>query len=141
MPRDVRPERTGWRDLRLSERHRRWGWDCPAIDLDFLMLEYDRGVASALVEYKHEMAPMQPQTHPSVRAIKDLGNRAALPALGCRYADDFGWFRAVALNPLAKRFLPASPMEMAEREWVSLLYRMRGHEMPDDLFDEMEVLI
>jgi len=49
--REVRPERTGWRDLELSKRHRQWGWDCPGIDLDFLFLEYDRGKAVAIVEY------------------------------------------------------------------------------------------
>lgn len=31
----VRKERTEWRDLSLSKRHRRWGWDCPAVDLGF----------------------------------------------------------------------------------------------------------
>ena len=35
MP-EVRQERSGWRDMRLSERHRRWGWNCPAVDLDHL---------------------------------------------------------------------------------------------------------
>ena len=35
---EVRPERTGWRDEKLSQRHRMWGWDCPAVDIDFLLL-------------------------------------------------------------------------------------------------------
>jgi hypothetical protein len=49
MPPEVKKERSGWRDLELSGRHRRWGWDCPAVDLDFLFLEYDKGKAVALV--------------------------------------------------------------------------------------------
>ena len=48
---EVRQERTGWRDEALSKRHRDWGWDCPAIDIDFLMIEYDKGKSVALVEY------------------------------------------------------------------------------------------
>ena len=56
-------ERTGWRDQALSERHRAWGWDCPALDMDFVMIEYDNGKATALVEYKHEQAaPQYPTT-------------------------------------------------------------------------------
>ena len=55
MP-EVRAERTGWRDEELSQEHRKWGFDCPTVDIDFLMLEYDTGRASALVEYKNEHA-------------------------------------------------------------------------------------
>ena len=81
----VKQERTGWRDLRLSQRHRRWGWDCPAVDLDFLFLEYDRGKAVALVEYKHEQAAPQYASHPTYQAMIDLGNRASVPVFAARY--------------------------------------------------------
>lgn len=46
-------ERSGWRDMELSGRHRIWGFNCPAVDLDFLMVEYNLGIAIAVVEYKH----------------------------------------------------------------------------------------
>ena len=49
-----RTERLGWRDERLSERHGHWGFNCPAVDLDFVMLEYNHGKPCALVEYKHK---------------------------------------------------------------------------------------
>lgn len=42
MMKAVAEERNGWRDERISKRHRQWGRDCPAVDIDFLMLEYDR---------------------------------------------------------------------------------------------------
>lgn len=96
--REVRKERTGWRDQNLSERHRIWGWDCPAVDLDFLFLEYDRGKAVAIVEYKHERAAIQHSIHPTYQAMKDLSDRANVPLIGCRYANDFSWFRATPLN-------------------------------------------
>ena len=82
-------ERTGWRDERISLRHRQWGDDCPAMDLDFLMLEYDRGKAVAVVEYKHERAAPLRTGHPSLRALTDLGDRAGLPVFVTRYSDDF----------------------------------------------------
>ena len=49
---NVKQERTNWRDEALSQRHRQWGWNCPGLDLDFVFLEYDKGRAVAVVEYK-----------------------------------------------------------------------------------------
>jgi hypothetical protein len=140
MSQTVRPERTGWRDQGLSERHRRWGWHCPAIDLDFLLLEFDSGKAVALVEFKHERAALQWPTHPSYQALIDLGNRAGLPVFACRYADDFSWWRPVPLNRIAKTSLPHR-QNMTEQEWVSFLYQLRGRKLPDDLFVQTAVAI
>ena len=131
--RTVKAERTGWRDLRLSERHRRWGWDCPAVDLDFLFLEYDKGKAVALVEYKHELALVQHSTHPTYQAMIDLGNRASIPVFGVRYADDFTWWRVTPLNSCAKTFCEEQTT-MTEEEWVTFLYHIRGYELPDSIF-------
>lgn len=139
MP-QVREERTGWRDLSLSRRHRRWGWDCPAVDLDFLFLEYDRGKAVALVEYKHERAAPQYATHPTYQAMIDLGTRAGIPVFACRYKDDFSVWRGVPLNESAKHWL-ARPVEMTEREWVTLLYRIRGREPDAELWNSLGVEI
>ena len=99
MP-EVRQERTGWRDEGLSQRHRHWGWDCPAVDIDFLMLEYDNGKASALVEYKNEHAKPQYVSHPTYQAMINLGDRAGIPVIACRYSDDFSKWRVVPLNNL-----------------------------------------
>jgi len=84
-----------------------WGFDCPALDIDFLMLEYDCGVPSALVEFKHENAPPIRMEHPSIRALSLLCNRARLPFFLARYADDFSWFYVTPGNDWAseKRFL------------------------------------
>lgn len=131
--RQVREERTGYRDLALSLRHRRWGWDCPAVDLDFLFLEYDRGKAVALVEYKHEKAAPQYATHPTYQAMIDLGNRAGVPVFAARYTDDFLLWGIVPLNGHAKQWLPKR-QSMTEREWVTLLYKIRGYDVPSDLF-------
>lgn len=140
MLKEVRQERTGWRDANLSERHRRWGWDCPALDLDFLMLEYDKGKASAMVEYKHESAPPQHRTHPSYQALIDLGNRAELPVFAVRYSSDFSWYRVTPLNAFAKRWLEIQK-EMDEREYVTLLHKIRGYEIEPGFFDDYDVEI
>lgn len=133
---EVKKERTGWRDLSLSQRHRRWGWDCPAVDLDFLFLEYDRGRAVALVEYKHERAPVQHSTHPTYQAMIDLGNRAGVPVFGARYANDFSWWRVSPLNSIARKLIDKQ-CTYTEVEWVAFLYRIRGYEPPPTLFDDL----
>lgn len=136
----VRTERTGWRDLGLSERHRQWGWDCPAVDLDFLFLEYDRGKATALVEYKHERAQPQLASHPTYQALIDLGTRAGIPVFAVRYADDYSWWRVVPLNAAAREWVPER-CEMTEREYISMLYRVRGYEAPERLFEDAKVAV
>ncbi len=133
MPK-VRPERTGWRDEGLSRRHRMWGWDCPAADLDFLFMEYDRGKAAAIVEYKNEHAAPQRAIHPTYQAMIDLGNRAGLPVFACRYSDDFTVWKAVPLNGKAREFLPKRKA-LTEQEWVKLLYSIRGYDVPQEVLD------
>lgn len=128
----VRKERTGWRDEELSRRHRLWGWDCPAIDIDFLMLEYNRGEPVAVVEYKHENAPLQKPKHPSYKAIRSLCDKAEIPFFGVRYAHDFTWWRITSLNSLAKKSIPVQRREelWTERDWVEFLYGLRESSLP-----------
>ena len=137
---EVRQERTGWRDLSLSQRHRKWGWDCPAVDLDFLFLEYDKGKAVAIVEYKHEKAKEQFASHPTYQAMIDLGTRADVPVIAVRYADDFTWWKVIPLNGKAREWLPER-QEMTEREWVTFLYNLRGYNPPEELFDGSKIKI
>ena len=137
---EVRAERTGWRDEGLSQEHRKWGFDCPAVDIDFLMLEYDTGRASALVEYKNEHAKIQYPSHPSYQAIIDLGNRAGIPVFACRYSDDYSRYRAVPLNDKAREFISV-PTALNKSEWVKLLYKIRGREVDDDFLRSIDFAI
>jgi hypothetical protein len=132
---EVRQERTGWRDLELSQRHRKWGWDCPAVDLDFLFLEYDKGKAVAVVEYKNEHAKTQYASHPTYQAMIDLGNRANVPVFACRYTDDFCQWKVIALNDLSREKLGDRRKTMTEAGWVSFLYELRGYKCPQSVID------
>jgi len=89
MTAEVAQERTGWRDQEISARHRMWGYDCPALDLDFLMLEYDQGKAAALVEFKNEKAMPIRMGHPSIRALIGLADAANIPLFLVRYDSHF----------------------------------------------------
>ena len=136
----VREERTGWRDEGISRRHRRWGWDCPAVDLDFLLLEYDHGKASAIVEYKNEHAQPQYASHPTYQAMIDLGNKADIPVVACRYSDDYSEWKVVPLNDKAKEFIPKR-VTLSESEWVKLLYKIRGYDVPQSVLDGINIEI
>jgi len=94
-------------------------------------------IASALVEYKHERALPQYPSHPSYRALSDLGSQAGIPVFGVRYADDSSWFKVSPLNRKAKDFVQRQKL-MTEREWVSMLYRTKGRKMPEDLLDNRD---
>lgn len=124
----VKRERSDWRDRALSRRHRRWGWNCPAMDIDFL--EFHHGEPVALIECKLEHADPWDLTSLSARALIRLADRAALPAFYVVRAEDFSWWRVRALNALACRYLAAEVETRTEPEFVSLLYALRGLNLP-----------
>ena len=128
----VKEERTGWRDQGISARHRSWGYDCPALDIDFLMLEYDHGKAAALVEFKNEAAAQVHLGHPSMRAVIGLADNSAIPFFVVRYAGDFSWYDVHPTNAKAREIVPKQ-IKLTESEWVQLLYFCRDRKMPDEL--------
>jgi len=133
MDKSVRAERTHWRDEALSERHRLWGYDCPAVDVDFLLIEFDRKQPCALVDYKHEKLPAL-RRNSNVATIGVLGSMADIPAFVCGYAEDFSWFWPIPLNEQAERWISKHDgKRLTEKEWVEMLYAMRGRTMPIDL--------
>jgi len=131
MP-EVKQERTGFRDQALSERHRKWGYNCPAVDIDFLLVEFDYSQPVALVEYKHERAAPQSPKHPSIIAIATLATHSRIPFFGVRYTDDLSSFLVVPLNPKAKEHL-SHRATATEEQWVAFLYQLRGRVIPNDV--------
>ena len=129
----VRKERSGWRDLALNDRHRVWGFDCPALDIDFLLVEYDTCTPVAIVEYKHESATMLEPDNPGRRVLKKLGDAAGLPVFVSRYTGGFEKFMVGAVNGLAREYLGEPRREMSELEWVRFLYRLRDRDLPADV--------
>lgn len=137
---EPKQERTYWRDGHLSQRHRKWGLAVPAIDLDFILLEYDRGKPTAIIEYKGEHAAPQFPSHPSYLALSHLGEAAGLPVFVVRYAQDFSWWKISPLNNVAKRMLPER-VEVNEQMFVTWLYNLRGLEPPKEIFKNLDVAI
>ncbi len=119
-------ERTGWRDERISLRHRLfWGCNCPAVDIDFLVAEYNVGEPVALVEYKHEATkkPLELE-HPTYRALRSLCERAGLPFMVVYYRVDPWRFLVLPVNDRAQA-LYRGPRSLSEQRFVKSLYILR----------------
>lgn len=146
-----RHERSGWRDKDISARHRLWGFNCPAVDLDFLVIEYHFAKPVALIEYKHmkhHEGDNVPLLHPTYRALMDLADnysttypdgtvkRTPLPFLLVRYEKDPWWFR---MKPINEAAITARNGDNGWSNWTELqfvrgLYNMRDlkvHEQTD----------
>lgn len=131
----VRAERSGWRDQRISERHRHWGFDCPAVDLDFLVAEYNHGLPVALIEYKHHGGIAPTVAHPTYRALRALADgyhrlsegqyvHDPLPFLWAYYWPEVWAIRAFPVNDVARAQFGVGEA-LSEFEFVRRLYRMR----------------
>jgi hypothetical protein len=136
----VRQERTGWRDQEISERHRRWGASCPAVDLDFLLTEIHIGEPAALVEYKHFMARPINAGAAVITALRRLADRAEIPFLVAWYWPGSWAFRVCPINDLAREHFE-DPEDFTERAYVQRLYRLRRLALTQGLSQQLlEVL-
>ena len=147
MP-DVTEERTGWRDQGISERHRKYGFDVPAIDIDFVLCEYDHNIPVAIIEHKNEFAKPQKKNMSGLQALKRLGDMANIPSFCVRYASDFSWFKVAPLNRIASKIYPECNntsgeflgIELSEIEYVTFLYRLRKSTVPENILEEVKQL-
>jgi len=138
------------RDAWLSGRHRVWGINVPAMDLDFILAEYDKSVPVALIDYKHEHGTINLESANN-RTLTALGDMAGIPAFIVRYGhsnqdgwwgevpeDSVPWFQIIPLNVYAHGAdLPsnANDTKLSELVFVSWLYEMRGRKIPQAIVE------
>lgn len=137
-------ERHGKRDNIISEKHRRWGHNVPAVDIDFLLCEYDQAKAKALIEYRHTNGHVIKDA--SIKALIDLADRAGLPFFIVRYyyATDDGtlwkenttvdtpaFFRITACNHHAEQLWLTQDVDsyITEHEYAAWLHKIRGRQI------------
>lgn len=129
LPDGVRLERTSWRCEAISARHRAWGFNCPAVDLDFVMAEYNHGKPVALIEYKNHHARTPNLQHATYRALADLAdgyNGGPLPFFIAFYCPDQWWFRVLPVNERAARcYRRVCNIPITEQSFVRSLYLLR----------------
>ena len=127
----------------LGLRHRLYGFDCPAVDVDFLLCEYSSNVPRALIEYKHKMAgvercewsgKMVPRVlfKSAIKTLRLLAERAKLPFFVAFYDDDDDWSYEVYELYDGETYC-MNKYDFTETEFVKLLYKLRGMKMPEEL--------
>lgn len=121
---EVKKELTGQRDLSINNRHRTYGWNCPGLDLDFPMIEYDNAKPIALIEYKKYNAPKVTISHPSIRALGTLATNSNIPAFLVHYHEDTWSFWITPINDFAKKIKISQTLD--ERNFVRFQYWLRG---------------
>lgn len=136
------PERSGWRDEKISRQHRLWGVECQITDIDFLVLEYYKEYdvirPTALVEYKNIRAKRQNSNYPQYVALAKLGSAANIPFFVVIYSDDFQKMIVQPMNAWAKVTVPRETC-MSERQYVTFLYRLRGYdEVPQKVLNTLQ---
>lgn len=130
-------ERTFERDMKLLLRHRQWGFNIPAVDIDFL--EYDNRKSIALVEYKRAPDLARCNANPAnanLQALVDLGNRASIPVFCTFYNPNLKWYRIFPLNETAKKKAPPDGI-VSEHKYVGFLYWLKGREIPDHIREKL----
>jgi hypothetical protein len=122
-------ERTGWRDQEISKRHREWGMNCPAVDLDFVLLEFNHGVPVAVVDYKHcaKANPLEGLNEWAIKSMSELYNKHGenLPFFVARYWPGTWAFMVRPMNDPARKLVPDEWRPMTEQQWVTGLHRIR----------------
>lgn len=132
-------ERTNWRDNTLSARHRTYGYDCPATDLDFPMLEYSRAEPVALIEYKAGLTYVVDLEKATYRAMARLANGSGIPFVVALYHPQRFAFKLLAGNYHARHAITKFAVGigentmLSEREYVAWLYGLRRLELPADV--------
>ncbi len=121
----VSQERTGFRDEWISRWHRGLGFDFPGTDVDFLFLEYDQRIPVALVDYKRQDNPYQPEREANVDALRWLGDAAGCSFWWVFYRPDEPAFYPQPMNLLATRLI-GKLRWMPEAEYVRFLRFLRN---------------
>lgn len=129
----VRLERTGWRCQAISARHRQWGYNCPAVDLDFMVAEYNHGKPVALIEYKEKHAQMPSFDHPTYKALAALADGyvdGPIPLILAFYCPEDWWFVSYPINEAGNElFGNVAGHKLCEQRFVWRLYKLRKNKL------------
>jgi hypothetical protein len=124
-----RTERTGWRCEDISQRHGMWGFNCPCVDLDFVVAEYNHGLPVALIEYKEKHAKPPDIGHPTYQALRALADGykdGPLPFLIVTYCRLEWWFVVRPMNPPAvAHYKHCAGERLCEQRFVRSLHLLR----------------
>lgn len=73
--------------MTASQRHRLYGYNCPAVDIDLLLSSADSGNPAALIEFKRKFWAAVDQYDINVKVVRAVAEAAGLPYLLVAYLD------------------------------------------------------
>ena len=140
MSGSVSPERTGWRDEWISRKHREWGVCLPAVDVDFLLVEYlvsgARSFPCGFVDYKKLPGAEYGANKgsPNNDAVIWIADKCDLPFFIVKYYhnEDSSAFEVCPMNEIASEVLlkfDCHESPVSERDYVRLLNRLRLNQL------------
>jgi len=133
----VKPEKYGFRDKRLSVRHRLYGTSCPMVDLDLIVIEYHLKKTVALIEYKHWRGESSLNLQDAnYQALMDMADRADLPFFISFYHPETWNYTVYPGNMNSFKWIPKKT-EMVEKDYVRFLYKLRYLKVKDEVLDNL----
>lgn len=110
--------------LGISSKHRHWGWNCPGVDIDFLVVNKES--VRGLVEYKHQSYSTANVPRPTWSAFVHLADRTSIGAFKTIYSGDYTAFKVYGWNEGGKTMLAhmgysSRPALMDADEWFSFV--------------------
>jgi hypothetical protein len=134
----VKPEKYGFRDERLSRRHRLYGVACTMVDLDFIVIEYHLKKVVALVEYKHHRGESSLNLENSnYQALMGMADKADLPFFISFYHPNT-WNYIVYPGNMNSFEWIKTKTEMNEQDYVRFLYKIRYINVKQDILDTLQ---
>lgn len=115
----------------ISRRHRRYGADLTAVDLDFLLYKGEQPIA--LFEYKLGLdRALPPGERRSTYAVSNLATLAGIPFFLVKYDAETWTFKVESSNAPGRGLVPRDLL--SEAEWIDFLYSLRGERPPAEVY-------
>lgn len=131
--RSVPPQRNVKQDVNWIIRHRLYGFHVPCVDLDHVLIEFDRARICGFIEHKQAHEPFREDSH-SVEAIRDGATRLEVPFMMVR-SHYWPWrFEVVPLNEFCKW---DGIRRLNERTYAEFLYKLRGGVVPPEVYQDL----
>jgi|SRR5271157_417090 len=119
----VVPEADSWPVHReMSLRHREWGLNCPAVDLDYLLIDFNHCVPVCILEYKYMTSPTNDS---NTTATLRLAEHCGIPYFGAQYNNRAWWF-IVSAYRIGQGIVPGDEKKRYnEQSFREFLYELR----------------
>ncbi len=128
----TRQQNSYFRDLTFHVNRRKFGYNIPATDLDFL--EYDNFQPIDLREFKNKKSGWREGNRTaSVRAVYNLAKCANIPFYVIEHNDNYSEITVCFIEGWNEGIPQLSEQTMTLPDYVSSLYKIRNRDVPETI--------